>query len=113
MSTVARDSIWWRLGDGFVPSPLKEWLYKSLIKTDLIDINGWSLIHLMVGFIASYAFGMGFWTFFVLHAIWEFYQIVIGMSDIYNLPITEWIDILFDTLFALVGWTFGSKAVIS
>ena len=39
-----------------------------------------------------------------MHLIWEFYQIKIGMSKLREEPITETIDITFDTIFAIIGY---------
>jgi len=100
-------------GDVFLPENIKK-----LLKTDLIGsskktfyVSWWSIIHLINGIIIGYIYlflkgDSRFYTvkLFILHTMWEFWQILIGMSKPYNLiGGNNLIDTIMDTTFFMVG----------
>jgi len=106
---------WYQSGDLFFP---KAWI--KALETPIIGhyntaiyVNYWSLMHLLVGVLwgigASYfeidhIYAVGF----ILHTVWELWQVIIGMS-------TPWIltghngftDLVLDTGFFMLGVYIG------
>jgi hypothetical protein len=122
----------WRVGDGFIPEPYRSRLYKSWFKRPLwasrpshangtagavVDLNYWTVIHFLSGVVFFLLFRLLFrrdasaWSWFGVHTAWEMYQVAIGMSDIFSDPATEFLDIGFDTLFAMLGF-FTARLII-
>jgi len=99
------NTIWWKIGDGLMPQPVRDTLYKSWYKTETIDLNGWSFMHALSGAIFAYLFPKQtvlMWIF--IHTLWEIYQIIIGMTQIKENPKEESVDVFFDTLFSVIGF---------
>ena len=107
---VDKNSFAYKLGDGLIPDPYKKTLYTNWFTAELapdakIQLNYWSWMHFFSGVVFALAFPQAtFLLWFVIHFIWELYQIAIGMSDVITDTKTEIIDISFDTLFAMAGW---------
>ena len=97
------DYILWELGNGFMPKPVQDFLFRPILKTKYIEINGWSFVHLLSGYVYKKIFVTStLLSWLIVHTLWEVYQISIGMTDIKY--ISEWVDIFLDTVFALVGY---------
>ena len=100
-------------GDVFLPEKIKTILLTDLIGSSMktFYISGWSLVHLMNGIIAGYLYlyfkgDSRLYTFklLVLHALWELWQMLIGMAKPYKLTgRSNLIDTLMDTLFFMMG----------
>jgi hypothetical protein len=105
--------IFYNSGDIFLPE-----IVKNLLMTDLIGtskktfyISGWSLVHLMNGFITGYLylyfkFDKRFFTLKMLtiHTLWELWQVLIGMSKPYKLTgRSNLLDTFMDTLLFMLG----------
>ena len=100
-------------GDVFLPDSVKKFLRTDLIgsHTGTFYISIWSVIHFLSGvFIGLFYFFMG-WNvqmymlnMFVLHTIWECWQILIGMSNPYRMTGTgNLVDTIVDTLLFMSG----------
>jgi hypothetical protein len=108
LSNVIYDS-----GDLFLPEKIKRVLEIDLIgsskKTFYISI--WSLIHVVSGVILGYIYlylnyDTRFYTnnMFVIHTIWEFWQILIGMSKPHKFSGGgNLLDIVLDTILFMIG----------
>jgi hypothetical protein len=99
------------VGDGMIPEPIKLWLYVPLYKTEYIEINGWSAIHFFTGlFVAIFLPAVTLLQWFLIHTLWEIYQVAIGMSKVFpdkenkDEWIKEIIDVIFDTIFSVLGF---------
>lgn len=107
------DKMLYNSGDFFLPKPvikiLNLYLYNT--KNNSFYINGWSLIHLLSGIIlgAIYLYlnktiTFYYYNLFIIHTIWEFWQILIGMSKPWNLTgDSNLIDIFMDTIIFMLG----------
>ena len=97
-------------GDFFLPKPIKQMLDKHIYDTPtkLLYVNGWTFVH----FISGILFGMlylylgkridfYYYYLFIIHAIWELWQMLIGMTKIWEL--TGIIDTLMDTFVFMLG----------
>lgn len=97
----------YRSGDAFLPPEIVERLDIQILgtKESLYYVNYWHFVHMLTGIAFSYFF-MGYGIletvirYILLHSIWEFWQIYIGMT---RLNARGGIDILNDTLFGLIG----------
>jgi hypothetical protein len=100
-------------GDVFLPEKLK-----NILRTDLIGstektfyVSGWSIVHLINGIIVGYIYlyfkwerRLYFFKLFIIHTLWELWQMLIGMSHPYKLSgHNNLIDTLMDTLLFMVG----------
>jgi hypothetical protein len=100
-------------GDVFLPKPIKQILDKSIYMTSDYSfyINGWTIIHFLSGIIigAIYIYlgkPLNFYMYkmFVIHTIWELWQMLIGMSKPWKLTgDSNLIDTFVDTFVFLLG----------
>jgi hypothetical protein len=106
-------SIIYSSGDVFLPDNIKK-----ILATDLIGeskksfyISGWSIVHLMNGIIFGYIYLYFKWDsrlytykLFIIHTLWEFWQVLIGMSSPCRLTgRSNLIDIIMDTILFMLG----------
>ena len=103
----------YKSGDFFIPQTIKKvldiLLYKSSNYSFYIEV--WHIVHLMSGFLMGliyihlgYNINTYFWNLFIIHTIWEYWQVYIGMSKPLRLTYhNNLIDILFDTFIFMVG----------
>lgn len=102
-------------GDVFLPKTLKQ-----LLDTDIVGsskktfyFSGWSIMHFISGIITGYIYlylgynkqpTMYYYKLFILHTIWELWQMLIGMSRPYTLNgRSNLIDTIFDTIYFMLG----------
>ena len=105
-----KESTWlYRSGDVFLPASVRAVLERYHIGNakSLFYITNWSLVHLVSGIITGYILTTYFpsWSYyttgFIVHGLWELWQIFIGM--------TKWkttrglIDIVVDTVMFMIG----------
>jgi|688.fasta_scaffold227600_1 hypothetical protein len=104
-------------GDVFLPEFIRNALGTIIYKYPNSEINytfyiqGWTFIHFVNGIIFGYLylyFGYikkyYFMNMFILHTLWELWQIIIGMSKPWNIiGRNNIIDILVDTSSFLLG----------
>lgn len=103
------NSLLYRSGDVFLPKPVRQFLEHYYIGNgkSVFYITNWSFVHLLSGVVTGYIL-LQFYpdlpyytTGFVVHTLWEFWQIFIGM--------TKWkttrgqIDIFVDTVMFMIG----------
>lgn len=101
-------------GDLLLPKPLKMFLETYLIgsPTSLFYITLWSVLHFLTGcsfalyfartvYGRTFTYTQAFWTAFVIHTLWEIWQLVIT-----NTPTTlrGYIDFLVDTGLFMAGF---------
>ena len=113
MNKIYLQDVIYNSGDVFLPEQVK-----NILGTDLIGsskksfyVSGWSIVHLISGIIFGYIYlylkwDIRLYTFklFILHTIWEMWQILIGMSKPYKLTgRSNLIDIIMDTVFFMSG----------
>ena len=113
MNKIYLQNIIYSSGDVFLPEQVK-----NILGTDLIGsskksfyVSGWSIVHLISGIIFGYIYLYLKWDIrlytlklFILHTIWEIWQMLIGMSKPYKLTgRSNLIDIIMDTVFFMSG----------
>jgi hypothetical protein len=113
MNKIYLQNIIYSSGDVFLPEKVK-----NILGTDLIGssnktfyVSGWSIIHLINGLIIGYIYlyfkgGIRLYTLtlLIIHTMWEFWQVLIGMSKPYKLTgRSNLIDIIMDTIFFMLG----------
>lgn len=91
----------WELGSGLVPPGFRRALDEKYVTIKGADINGWSLMHFVVGGI-FYLLNFGIIAANVAHALWEIFQAYFNITDL-SLS-SEWYDTLFDTLAFNIGY---------
>jgi hypothetical protein len=117
MNNIYLRNIIYNSGDAFLPETVKNILGTDLIGTSkkTFYVSGWSIVHLINGIIIGYIYlyfkgDPRFYTFklFLIHTIWEIWQMLIGMSNPYNLTgRSNLIDTIMDTIFFMVGAYIG------
>lgn len=100
-------------GDVFLPDSIKEFLQTELIGSsrDTFYISVWSIVHFLSGIFIGFFYLFMKWSvpaymlnMFVLHTIWECWQILIGMSKPYRITgRSNLIDTIIDTLVFMLG----------
>lgn len=106
-------------GDVFLPEPIKNFLSIFIYKypntkkeSNLIFyIQWWSIVHFISGIVVGflylyygYQIQNYFLYMFMIHTLWEIWQIIIGMSKPYNLiGRNGLIDTITDTTLFMIG----------
>lgn len=100
-------------GDVFLPVYIKQALDKYLYTTNngSFYVNGWTFLHLFSGVLlgALYLFlnksiTFYYYNLFIIHTIWELWQMLIGMSKPWKLTgHSNLIDIFVDTIVFMIG----------
>jgi hypothetical protein len=100
-------------GDVFLPASIKKMLDKYIYTTPTQSfyINGWTFLHCLSGMIigAIYLYlgkNLNFYYYhlFIIHTIWELWQMLIGMSNPWKFSgHSNLIDIFVDTLVFMLG----------
>ena len=100
-------------GDVFLPENIK-----AILGTDLLGdskktfyVSGWSIVHFLNGILFGYLYiyfkgDPRFYMFklFIMHTLWELWQMLIGMSKPYKLTgRSNAIDTVLDTVFFMMG----------
>ncbi len=103
-------SIFYKSGDLFLPKPIVNILDFTFIGD--IDksfyINGWSILHMISGILIAYFILFKdsniYFKAFLIHTLWEFWQIYIGMANPFVLTgHSSLVDIFIDTIFYMFG----------
>lgn len=109
------NQIIYKSGDFLLPQSVKKVLDISLYKSSnyRFYVEVWHIVHFITGFILGLAYiSLGYGrnlkeyllTLFIIHAIWEYWQIFIGMSKPLRLSYhNNLFDIIFDTIVFMVG----------
>ncbi len=100
-------------GDVFLPEKVKHILGVDLIGSskNTFYVSGWSLVHLLNGILFGYLYlyfkgdkRFYFYKLFILHTLWELWQMLIGMAKPYKLTgRSNLIDTIMDTVFFMIG----------
>ena len=113
MNKISIQNLIYNSGDIFLPEKIKNILGTDLIGTSkkTFYVSGWSIIHFINGIIVGYLYlyfnyDSRFYILrlFIIHTIWECWQILIGMAKPYKLTgRSNLIDTIMDTLFFMLG----------
>lgn len=113
MNKIYLQNIIYNSGDVFLPEKIKNILLIELIGTykKTFYISGWSIVHFISGIISGYIYlyfkgdsRSYLVNLFIIHTIWEFWQILIGMSKPYRLTgRNNLIDSIMDTILFMLG----------
>lgn len=113
MNKINLQKIIYNSGDVFLPEKVKKILGTVLIGTSkkTFYVSGWSIVHLISGIIIGYIYlyfkgDTRLYTLrlFIIHTIWEVWQVLIGMSNPHKLTgHNNLIDIIMDTIFFMLG----------
>ena len=100
-------------GDVFLPDNIKKILSYDIIGSHkkTFYISGWSIVHFINGIVFGYLYLFLKYDkkyyiikLFMLHTLWEFWQIIIGMSRPYSLSgRSNLIDTIVDTIVFMGG----------
>jgi hypothetical protein len=100
-------------GDVFLPDNIKKILSYDIIGSHkkTFYISGWSIVHFINGIIFGYLYLYLHYdkkyyiiNLFILHTLWEFWQIIIGMSRPYSLSgRSNLIDTFLDSILFMSG----------
>jgi hypothetical protein len=108
------EDILFRSGDVFLPKQVRVVLerYHYGSDTSLIYITNWSLIHALSGILVGWILATYYpekpfyWTGFVVHTIWEIWQILVKNTPYWTLR--GRLDVVMDTLLFMGGMLFFS-----
>jgi hypothetical protein len=107
MSSITLDldesSLLYRSGDAFFSERIKRFLGQYIVGDDttLFYLNLWSINHFLSGVVVGFARIGGPFFAFVLHTVWEIWQIIIGMTP---LNLRGVIDTFVDTIVYMLGF---------
>lgn len=121
MTTI--EDIFYRSGDVFLPKAVRDLLERGIYLDDkqAIYVNGWTGIHFLSGYIAGVVYmKIGkplenyYWNLFIIHTIWEIWQVFIGMAKPWRLEgASNLIDTIIDTLAFMIGAYLAKTIIIS
>jgi hypothetical protein len=113
MNKIDIHNLIYNSGDVFLPEKVKYILGMDLIGSskNTFYVSGWSFVHLMNGIIFGYLYlyfkgdsRLYFYKLFILHTLWELWQMLIGMAKPYKLTgRSNLMDTVMDTLFFMLG----------
>lgn len=114
MNNTKLQNIIYNSGDAFLPENIKNILGTDLIGTSnkTFYVSGWSIVHLINGIIIGYIYlyylngdsRLYTLNLFIIHTMWEFWQMLIGMAKPYKLTgRSNLIDTIMDTIFFMIG----------
>lgn len=119
MNKINIQNIIYNSGDIFLPEHIKIMLRKDLIGSSkkTFYLSRWSIVHLINGIIFGYLYlyfnyDIQFYALklFIIHTIWEMWQILIGMSKPYNLTgNNNLMDTILDTIIFMSGAFIARK----
>lgn len=111
--TISFNDIIYNSGDVFLPKSIRDLLVKGMYfdNKTMFYLNGWTLIHVLSGIISGFIYiylnkplKYYYYKMFVIHTLWELWQMLIGMSHPYKLTgNSNLIDIIIDTLAFMLG----------
>jgi hypothetical protein len=119
MSLPSYEDILFRSGDLFLPKKLRNFLEYYYIgnSKSVFYFTNWSIIHFLSGLVSAiyllkhkYSVNEVISISFIIHSIWELWQIYGENTPIYTLR--GKIDVLVDTLcymIGVVGWLYWKK----
>ena len=105
----------YKSGDFFIPPSIKKMLDRSIYRTSNYSfyIEVWHILHFITGLLLGliyikFGYGRNFtkylWNLFIIHTIWEYWQVYIGMSHPLRLTYNNnLLDIIFDTFVFMLG----------
>ena len=105
----------YKSGDFFIPPSIKKMLDRSIYRTSNYSfyIEVWHILHFISGLLLGliyikFGYGRNFtkylWDLFIIHTIWEYWQVYIGMSHPLRLTYNNnLLDIIFDTFVFMFG----------
>lgn len=112
-------------GDLFLPPSIKKVLDKDIIgsRKNTFYFSGWSIMHFISGIITGYIYllytnkpqntNKYYYSMFIIHTIWELWQILIGMSNPLNITgHNNIVDIISDTIYFMLGCYLVIKTIV-
>lgn len=108
----------YRSGDFFFPQGLVNFLRTPLVGSDrkTFYVSVWSIVHYLMGIIVGYLLQKHYGTqdyytrMFIIHTIWEMWQMLIGMSHPFKLTgRSNIVDTIIDTIFFMIGAYVSKK----
>jgi hypothetical protein len=109
------EKIIYNSGDVFLPEPVVKLLGTELLGSSkkTLYLSGWSIVHFLTGILCGYIYeyvypdvetGRYYYKLFILHTIWELWQVLIGMAHPFNLTGSgNILDIVIDTAMFMAG----------
>ena len=103
----------YRSGDVFLPKPVRDVLQHYWIGSEksTFYITNWSIVHFLSGIATAYLLAQSktreniYLVAFLIHTLWELWQIYIGMTPIRTLR--GQVDITVDTVLFMIGtWVY-------
>lgn len=84
------------------------WLNTIIYSDKYFHINYWSLTHTFFGmawgFLKKYNNKFNILNFVIFHTLFEIWELwAFGYQNIQDVDVKEWIDIVMDTIFGLIG----------
>jgi hypothetical protein len=120
MNKLYLRDIMYNSGEAFLPQTVKYILETNFFGSNkkTFYISGWSMVHLMNGMIIGFIYlyfryntRFYFLVMFIIHTLWEAWQIFIGLSKYYKLSgPNNLVDTIMDTLFFMIG-TYIVKSI--
>lgn len=113
MSSFSLNKLIYNSGDVFLPKEVRDLLAKGIYfdSTSTFYLNGWTLLHFISGIVVGYIYiyynkplNIYYYKLFIIHTIWELWQMLIGMSKPWKLTgNSNLLDTIVDTLVFMLG----------
>ena len=107
--SIKQQKILYRTGDLYLPPKIVHFLDQYIVGSNrsLLYINLWSILHLFSGIFTAIYITDNIYYAFILHTIWELWQILIGMTKYRTMR--GMLDICMDTIMFLAGFIIVQK----
>jgi hypothetical protein len=106
-SPCPRNDFLCKTGDLLLPKSLRRNLETYVVGNEKtsVYVTYWSVIHFVSGLLIVYFFDTSYWNGFLIHTVWEIYQILIRNTPIHTLR--GKLDIVMDTTLFMLGMVVG------
>lgn len=99
-----------KTGDLLLPKSVRRNLETYVIGSDrtLFYVTYWSIMHFVSGVLIVYFFDTSYWNGFLIHTVWEVYQILVRNTPFHTLR--GKLDVVVDTALFMAGMVVAKES---
>lgn len=99
-----------KTGDLLLPKPVRRILETYIVGNDrsLLYMTYWSIMHFVSGALMVYFFDASYWNGFLIHTVWEVYQILVRNTPFHTLR--GKLDVVVDTTLFMAGMVVAKES---
>lgn len=99
-----------KTGDLLLPKSVRRILETYILGNDntLLYVTYWTIVHFLSGFFLVYFFQISYWNGFLIHTVWEVYQILVRNTPFHTLR--GKLDVFVDTTMFMLGMVVAKES---